>query len=80
MSQNPEEVFEAAMSMPLEARARLAWQLLLSLEQEETDEESEARWLAEIEHRLERVDKGDYEAHDWRESVSWLRSRLEGSR
>lgn len=80
MLANSEQVIHAAMDLPLEARARLIRQLLLSLEPEETDEHSEALWLSEIEARMDRVEKGEYESQDWRESVMWLRSRLKSTK
>ena len=76
MLANSEPVIRAAMDLPLEARARLIRQLLLSLEPEDADEDSEALWLSEIEAWMDRVETGEYESQDWQESVTWLRSRL----
>ncbi|MFM7202611.1 MAG: addiction module protein [Myxococcota bacterium] len=79
MHTSSEQVIHTAMELPLEARARLNCQLLLSLEPEDADEDSEALCLRELEARMDRLEKGEYPSQDWQESVTWLRSRLKGS-
>ncbi|HUY35922.1 MAG TPA: addiction module protein [Pirellulales bacterium] len=70
------EVFAQALGLPEDARASLARQLLLSLETDDFDSDSEAAWAIEIEARLAAVERGGYAAQDWREALAEIRSRL----
>lgn len=72
-----EDIRSAAMTLPLEVRARLAHELLLSLESELDEESVEEAWEAEIESRVRKVLSGDYEARDWEASLAQIRSRLD---
>ena len=73
-----EDVFTSAMQLSESDRAALARQLLLSLEPEDFDADSESAWQAEIELRLAAVDSGNFEASDWREAVARIRKSLSG--
>ena len=73
-----DDVFTSAMQLPESDRAALARQLLLSLEPEDFDADSESAWQAEIELRLAAVDSGNFEARDWREAVARIRKSLSG--
>jgi putative addiction module component (TIGR02574 family) len=57
MSTIVEEITLKARALPAEDRARIAEDLLSSL-QEDTDPEIEAAWDAEIRRRLDEVDSG----------------------
>jgi putative addiction module component (TIGR02574 family) len=70
------DIRELALLLPRKERARLARQLLLSLEPDEMDDDYEAAWTAEIEARLARVEKGDYTASDRREAIARIRHGL----
>ena len=61
---NTEKLFEAALTLPANDRAKLAAQLLASLDEAEAD--VEAAWAAEIQRRVAdaRADPDDDE--DWR--------------
>jgi putative addiction module component (TIGR02574 family) len=57
MSQSFEELESQAMNLSLEARARLAKKLLLSLDAP-SEEENLALWVAEAERRLQELREG----------------------
>jgi putative addiction module component (TIGR02574 family) len=57
MSSIGDEITEKARSLPAEARARLAEDLLSTL-QEDVDPEVEVAWDVEIRRRLDEIDAG----------------------
>lgn len=57
MSNSPNEVRSAAMSMSAEDRARLAEELLASLDGPERNE-IDAAWAEEIERRIDEMESG----------------------
>jgi len=59
-----EKVFSEALKLDTEKRAELAAELLRSLDGE-PDEEVEAAWAAEIEHRVRDVKAGKARFEDW---------------
>ncbi len=65
-----------AFEMSPSERAALAHQLLLSLEEDGFDEDSEAAWAAELESRLTRIERGEFQASDWREAIARMRQSL----
>ena len=73
MKQDPKELLQEALKLPPEARAALAGSLLDSLDQE-VDEDAEAAWHAEIEHRLKELDSGKAKLVPWVEA----RRRISG--
>ena len=73
---NANEILELALRLPLEDRATLARQLLLSLEPESYETDYEALWAAEIEARMARVEQGQFSAADWREAMDRIRRSL----
>jgi Putative addiction module component len=70
------DLFTRALELPLPERAALAHQLLLSLETEPFDPDSETLWDRELQARLERVEKGQFSARDWRDALADIRSSL----
>lgn len=70
------DIFNKALTLPESKRAALAHFLLLSLEQEECDPDAEAAWNEEINARLEAFERGEIQAHDWRESMARIRQSL----
>jgi putative addiction module component (TIGR02574 family) len=70
------ELMQKAMELSAEDRAELARQLIRSLEPETPDIDADEAWEAEIERRLQAVDRGDAKLIDWRESVARARHSL----
>jgi hypothetical protein len=70
------ELTTQAMKLPADQRAQLARRLILSLETPDYDADVEQLWEREIEHRLERIDRGEVEPLDWRESMDRARQSL----
>jgi putative addiction module component (TIGR02574 family) len=70
------EILHRALGLPDPERAALARQLLLSLEPDDFDADSEAAWAEEIEARLDAVERGECTAADWREAVARIRQSL----
>ena len=71
-----EEVLSLALQLPEPARATVAHELLLSLQPDGPDDGWEGAWQAEIARRLERVDRGEHTAVDWREALAEIRANL----
>ena len=65
------DVFSDALALPLSERARLAHDLILSLDDGEDGGADEA-WVEEIERRAQEVELGTVELEDW----SVVRERL----
>ena len=67
------------LDLPADQRAELARELILSLEGETLDSDTDAAWEAEIERRLAALDRGEVVPVDWREAVerigAWLQRR-----
>ena len=59
-----DELFDAVLNLPAEARAALAGLLIESLE-ESVDEQAEAQWADEIGQRLEDLDSGLVRGIPW---------------
>ncbi len=58
------KLLEEAMNLPLDERARLAEELLASLDEKEED--VEAAWAAEIQSRAQEVRDGAAPGEEWR--------------
>jgi putative addiction module component (TIGR02574 family) len=71
-----DDIRNQALELSPEDRARLARDLLLSLEPETRQEESESAWAGEIEARSAAVARGEFTASDWRESLERIRETL----
>lgn len=71
-----EELLNQVLALPKQERAAMARQILLSLGSAEGDADCDAAWAAEIEARLDAMDRGDSVALDWRETVDEIRSQL----
>lgn len=63
----PKKVFAEALGLPLHQRARLAHELLLSLEDESLEEPEvvERAWADEIKRRLKEIDSGTAKLYSW---------------
>ncbi len=73
-----DDLFARAHQMPPSDRAALAQRILLSLEANDFDADSEAAWAAELEVRLARIEQGNFQARDWREALAQIRQSLYG--
>ncbi len=67
MATDPKKILADALSLPLEARAALAGQLIESLDTE-VDEDAEAEWGKEIARRLREIDSGAVTPIPWSEA------------
>ena len=61
------KVFSEALGLPLDERARLAHELLLSLERKSKhgSEAIERAWAKEVERRMAEIDDGSAKLHSW---------------
>jgi putative addiction module component (TIGR02574 family) len=70
------DLLTLALNLPEADRAKLAQELLLSLETAPFDADSENAWNAEIQARMAKVEKGEFTASDWREALGRMRQSL----
>jgi putative addiction module component (TIGR02574 family) len=75
-----EEILSTALALSLEQRAKLAEQLIMSLddptkEDAATQEEIDAAWAIEAERRMREIDEGKIELVDGELVMQKLRSR-----
>ncbi len=70
-------LLELLMGLPEQQRAAISRELLLSLEGEDFDADCESAWAVEIENRLAAVDKGQFSARPWRETLEAIRQSLQ---
>ncbi|MBN1444286.1 MAG: addiction module protein [Planctomycetes bacterium] len=68
-------LLHAALELPLKERARLAQDLLRSLDGP-VDPGAEAAWTAEIERRARELDEGSVEPVDWKSAFERIAQRL----
>jgi hypothetical protein len=67
------DIFAGAMALPVEKRARLAHELLASLDEGEDEDAGAAEaWLEEIDRRAREVEEGTATLEEW----SAVRDRL----
>src|ERR1043166_6883508 len=64
MEREGQDLFEKALQLPLDDRARLAGDLLESLEEAEAD--ADAAWAAEVQRRTSAIRAGEVGSDDWR--------------
>ncbi|MFS8069403.1 MAG: addiction module protein [Byssovorax sp.] len=77
MSRNA--VLAQALQLPPEERADVAKHLIASLD-EPADEDVEAAWLAEVERRLQNVDRGTAKYEPWEVVRARIAARLRTNR
>jgi putative addiction module component (TIGR02574 family) len=70
---DPARVLEDALALTTDDRARIAHELLNSLESEDAD--AAAAWSKEIRRRVEEIEAGTAELEDW----EIVRARLEAA-
>jgi putative addiction module component (TIGR02574 family) len=72
MSMDPTKVRDEAMRLPADERARLAADLLGSLDEGDDEaldpDEHEAAWNAEIAERMRQIDSGEVKPVPWSEA------------
>lgn len=64
MTRATHDVLAEALELPPEERARIAAELLESLDY--AQEDVDAAWAAEIQHRVALAEAGELESTDWR--------------
>ena len=64
MPAEPTDILSAALALPVRDRARVAHELLLSLDQGADADAAEA-WVAELEQRTTELRSGAVAAEDW---------------
>ncbi|MBX3156091.1 MAG: addiction module protein [Deltaproteobacteria bacterium] len=72
MSRSVAEVFDDALSLGEDDRARLLARLIESLDGP-ADPDTSAAWEAEVQGRLDRIDAGEATFHSKEESIARLR-------
>ncbi len=70
------ELMSKALKLPCKDRAELARRLIESLDLSPAEAIVEEAWNAEINRRLDRLDRGDAKLIDWRESVERARRAI----
>ncbi len=73
MAMRDEEVESAALQLPRKVRARLAAQLIASLDEED---EIERAWNEEVERRVREVDSGEVKLIPGKQVMDRIRARL----
>ncbi len=73
-------IHSQAMQLSQTDRALLARDLLLSLEDDDFDDDAQTVWAREIEAPSAAVAAGEYTAKEWRDSIRSLREDLQQRR
>ena len=60
----PKAIIDSALELPREERARVAREIIASLD-DPADRDVDAAWLAEVERRLDEVDRGTAALVPW---------------
>lgn len=74
MSTQSKEIIDTALSLPDSERADIAATLIRSLDTE-IDADADEMWAAEIQRRMEAIDRGEVRLIPWDEVMRELRSR-----
>lgn len=75
MSHQAKDLLEGALQLSLEERAKLAAELIASIDGE-PDEQADAAWAAEIERRARRAVTGESSGTDWEIVRARIESKL----
>jgi putative addiction module component (TIGR02574 family) len=70
------DLFAAALSLPVTVRAELAQRLIESLDADEADPDADEAWAKEIEARIAAYQRGEIKAQPWREAIADIRRSL----
>lgn len=71
-----ENLLTQALQLPLDQRAKIAHELLPSLESEPMEEGYDAAWEQELVARVKQIDEEKAELLDWREAQEEIRQKL----
>jgi putative addiction module component (TIGR02574 family) len=74
MSTQYQEIIDSALALSESERADIAATLIRSLDSE-TDEDADALWAAEIQRRIESIDRGEARLIPWDDLMRELRGR-----
>ena len=74
MSSAAKAILEATLKLDPQERARIAHELIVSLDEGPTEDGVEAAWEQELERRAGEIDSGDVKLEPW----SKLRQELDG--
>ncbi len=77
MNTQPQELLMAALTLSEIERANLAGSLLRSLDPT-PDPTADQAWAAEIEHRVQAIDRGEVNLTPWDEVMAAMRERRNG--
>ncbi|MBI5533919.1 MAG: addiction module protein [Deltaproteobacteria bacterium] len=72
---DPARVLEEALELEPRQRARLAHEIIRSLD--ESDEDAAALWRAEVGRRIDEVENGTTELEDWELAYQRLRAAVQ---
>jgi hypothetical protein len=75
MSPDAQQILEASLALPTNERARVARELIASLDID-TDDDAETSWRVEIERRAREINDGTVELRDWAEVRQETLARL----
>ena len=76
MPYDPHELLKQALELPLDERAKMAAELLKSLN--ETEDDVEAAWADEIQNRVAAARAGELESIDWRDVLDRVEREVLG--
>lgn len=74
MNTQYQDIIDTALALPEADRADIAATLIRSLETE-TDADADAMWAAEIQRRLDAIDRGEVRLVPWDDVMRELRNR-----
>ena len=77
MNTQSQELLQSALALPESDRAEIAASLIRSLDTE-SDEDAGTAWAAEIQRRIESIDRGEAKLIPWDDVVAELRHRPHG--
>ena len=75
---NLDATLNQLLDLPVGQRAALAHGLLLSLDDADSTAPGAADWAAELDARLDAVDREEYAEGDWRAVIARVRSEVSG--
>ena len=71
-----DEIRVRIMDLPVEDRATLARELLLSLDDAQPHEDVDAAWIEEVGRRADAVARGEMRLIDWQDSIARIEAAL----
>lgn len=71
-----DEIRIRMMDLPVEDRAQLARELLLSLDGSELQNDLDLAWLKEVKRRADSVARGEMRLIDWQDSIARIEAAL----